>query len=186
MLPSEAGSSKPPVIGADSFEPTSDYGHPYNILVAQIDGVIGEWRGMVTEEPWSSIPGDHLVDALPEILPKMFRLAGSGALTIDGDLSEIISEAHGYFRRRDGVPLGAVAEEWNYVKRACWKVLTNAGVEESTLSSALQRLDALVDDAIGLTLRGYYAPELNALRGKGLERRDNVDERRTNKGNRRE
>ena len=185
MLPSETGSSLPPAIGGGSFEPTSDYGYPYNILVAQIDGVIGEWRGMVTQEPWASIPGDHLVDALPEILPKMFRLAGSGAVKIDGHLSEIISEAHGYFRRNDGVPLGAVAEEWNYVKRACWKVLNNAGVDESTLSSAVQRLDVLVDAAIGLTLRGYYAPELDALRGKGLERRDNVEERRTNKGNRR-
>jgi hypothetical protein len=184
MLPSDTG-SVPPGVGSGSFEPPSDYGYPYNILVAQIDGVIGEWRVMVTQEPWASIPGDHLVDALPEILPKMFRLAGSGSVKIDGQLSEIISEAHGYFRRSDGVPLGAVAEEWNYVKRACWKVLSNAGVDESTLSSAVQRLDILVDDAIGLTLRGYYAPELNALRGKGLERRDNIDERRTNKGNRR-
>jgi hypothetical protein len=50
----------------------------------------------------------------------------------------------------------------------------------------VQRLDVLVDDAIGLSLRGYYAPELNELKGKGLERRDGIDERRTNKGNRRE
>jgi hypothetical protein len=116
----------------------------------------------------------------------MFRLAGTGAVRIDGNLSEVISEAHGFFRRNDGVPLGAVAEEWNYVKRACWKVLSAAGVDESTLSSAVHRLDILVDDAIGLTLRGYYAPELDELRGKGLERRDGIEERRTNKGNRRE
>jgi len=186
MLPSETDStSLPPSIGGSSFEPPADDNYPYNILVAQIDGVICEWRGMVNQEPWAAIPGDHLVDALPEILPKMFRLAGSGAVTIDGHLSETISEAHGFFRRNDGVPLGAVAEEWNYVKRACWKVLSNAGVDDSTLSSAVQRLDVLVDDAIGLTLRGYYAPELNALRGKGLERRDNVEERRTNRSNRR-
>jgi hypothetical protein len=185
MLPSETGNGAPPSIGGGTFEPPSDYMYPYNILVAQIDGVIGEWRGMVTQEPWATIPAHRLVDALPEILPRMFRLAGAGAVRIDGALSEVISEAHGYFRRHDGVPLGAVAEEWNYVKRACWKVLTTAGVDDSTLSTAVKRLDTLVDDAIGLTLRGYYAPELDELRGKGLERREGVDERRMNKANRR-
>jgi hypothetical protein len=159
--------------------------YPYNILLERIDGVIGEWRTLAKREPWSAIPGDRLVDAFPEILPKMFRLAGMGAVKIDGDLSEVIAEAHGYFRRTDGVPLAALAEEWNFVKRACWKILNGAGVDPTTLASALQRLDALVDDAIGLSLRGYYAPELNELKGKGLERRDNIQERRVNLPNRR-
>lgn len=159
--------------------------YPYNILLERIDGVIGEWRTLAKKAPWSAIPGERLIDAFPEILPKMFRLAGMGAVKIDGDLSEVISEAHGYFRRTDGVPLAALAEEWNFVKRACWKVLSGAGVEESTLAAALQRIDVLVDDAIGLSLRGYYAPELNELKGRGLERRDNIAERRINLPNRR-
>jgi hypothetical protein len=46
-------------------------------------------------------------------------------------------------------------------------------------------LDLLIDDAIGFTLRGYYAEELQALRGKGLERRGEVEERRLNAPERR-
>lgn len=183
MLPSDSGAQPQPVTGV-GFSAFGEL-YPYDILLGEIDSVIGEWRSLVTSEPWAAIPGHRLVDSLPDILPKMFRLAGSGAVKIDGDLSEIISEAHGYFRRADGLPLAAVAEEWNYVKRACWKVLSGAGVDNITLSMALQRLDTLVDDAIGLSLRGYYAPELNQLRGKGLERRDGIEERRTSEANRR-
>jgi len=175
----------PDIGGISLADLTSDHLYPYNILLERIDGVIGEWRTLVKREPWSKIPGDRLIDAFPEILPKMFRLAGMGAVTIDGELCEVISDAHGYFRRTDGVPLSALAEEWNFVKRACWKVLSTAGVDAITLASALQRIDSLVDDAIGLSLRGYYAPELNELKGKGLERRDGVNERRNNTPNRR-
>jgi hypothetical protein len=41
----------------------------------------------------------------------------------------------------------------------------------------MERLDVLVDDAVGYTLRGYYRPELDSLRGRGLERRESSDRR---------
>ena len=86
MLPSDTERTLPRSMSGGAFDPPSDYVYPYNILVSQIDGLITEWRGMLNQEPWSSIPGHRLVDALPEILPKMFRLAGTGAVRIDGNL----------------------------------------------------------------------------------------------------
>lgn len=159
---------------------------PYDILLARIDEVLAEWRSLALMQAWAAIPPSRLMDAFPEILPKIFRLAAEGRTRIDPDLSEMIGEAHGYFRRGDSIPLAAVAEEWNFVKRACWKVLQRASVDEMTASTAMQRLDLLCDDAIGFSLRGFYAPELNALRGRGLERREGEDERRSNIPNRRE
>jgi hypothetical protein len=63
--------------------------------------------------------------------------------------------------------------------------MRRSGVEETSSVAALHRLDCLIDDAIGFSLRGYYAPELDSLRGRGLERRGEPGDRRRGDGDRR-
>ena len=159
---------------------------PYELLHAHIDEVIREWRQLVAQEPWAPDSPARLVNALPEMLPKIFRLGRRGADRVDDDLSDFIASNHGFLRREDRVPLTGIAEEWNHLKRACWKVLRDRTNDPDLAAAAIQRLDALIDDAIGFSLRGYYAPELDELRGRGLERRSTVRERRGNAGDRRD
>jgi hypothetical protein len=151
---------------------------PYDALLGGVDQVIGEWRTLVVREPWAKIPASRLVDSFPEILPKMLRLARSGATHIDDGLRELIANAHGHFRRVDGVPLTSVTEEWTYLQRACRRVLDAQGIDHGEADRAMERLDVLADDAVGYTLRGYYQPELDSLRGRGLERREVANRRR--------
>jgi hypothetical protein len=150
----------------------------YETLLGGVDKVIGEWRALVVREPWATLPTSRLVDAFPEILPQLLRLARSGATHIDDPLREVIANAHGHFRRVDGVPLTSVTEEWAFVKRACRTVLDAHGVNHGEMERAMERLDILIDDAVGYTLRGYYRPELDSLRGRGLERRETPNRRR--------
>jgi hypothetical protein len=150
----------------------------YEALLGGVDQVIGEWRKLVLREPWAKIPASRLVNSFPEILPKMLRLARSGATHIDDDLRQVIAEAHGHFRRVDGIPLTSVTEEWVFLKRACRSVLDEHGINDGEADRAMERLDVLIDDAVGYTLRGYYRPELDSLRGRGLERRERSDRRR--------
>ncbi|HUF26645.1 MAG TPA: hypothetical protein VMM18_06660 [Gemmatimonadaceae bacterium] len=127
------------------------------------------------------------MNALPKMLPKIFRLGRRGADRIDDDLSEFIAIHHGFLRREDRIPLTAVAEEWAHLKRACWKVLRQHSGDEAPSAKAIECLDALIDDAIGFSLRGYYAPELDELRGRGLERRTaEAGDRRSGSSDRRE
>jgi hypothetical protein len=113
---------------------------PYDILLARIDDVIAEWRTLVQREPWARIPPMRLVDSFPEILPKLFRDARDGAQHVSKELSELIAEAHGSFRRQDAIPLGAVAEEWIQVKHACRNVLERHGVSETDSRLHVQRM----------------------------------------------
>lgn len=165
--------------------PADDDVSPFDVLRGHIDAVLAEWRTLVRDEPWASIPSHRLINSVPEMLPRLFKLADAGTPQLDEELSEFIAREHGYFRRDDGVPLSALADEWNHLKRACWKVLIEKAVPEPRGAAALQRLDALFDDAIGFSLRGYYSPELDALRGRGLERRTGDVERRGDGGDRR-
>lgn len=158
--------------------PASAAGSPYEVLLGGIDQVIAEWRRLVVDEPWARIPASRLVDSFPEILPQLLRLARSGATHVDDSLRALIADAHGHFRRIDGVPLPSVTEEWAFLKRACRRVLDARGVDNGHADRAMERLDILVDDAVGYTLRGYYRPELDSLRGRGLERRETPERRR--------
>jgi len=150
----------------------SEQRQPFELLEERTSDVIGEWRSMLEREPWARLPAERVIDHLPVILRQLLRHAARGARQIDSNAQQIISKAHGYFRRQDAVPLAAVAEEFDLLKRACWKVLVSSGLSPNAISSALGRLDTLIDDATGYTLRGYYAPELDELRGRGLERRE--------------
>ena len=159
---------------------------PYEILLGSLDELLAEWRELVRLEPWSQLPGARLLDSFPEILPRLFRLAQSGATHVDEELKARITDEHGFVRRADALPLLAVAEEWSHIKRACHTVLTGRDVGEEAIAEAMRRFEVLVDDAVGYTLRGYSRPELDALRGRGLERRDSgVADRRRGDGDRR-
>ncbi|HEU4563534.1 MAG TPA: hypothetical protein VFS05_02755 [Gemmatimonadaceae bacterium] len=178
-------SSGPP-LRSDDRAPQLDEMSPYEVLLGAIDEVIAEWRAQVRLEPWSRIPDSRLVNSFPEILPRIIRLAQGGATHIDDDLKSRITDEHGFLRRGDDIPLLAVAEEWSHLKRACWAVLERRHLDLESIQTAMTRMDTLVDDAMGYTLRGYYRPELDMLRGRGLERRDSgVDDRRRGSGDRR-
>jgi hypothetical protein len=157
--------------------PSNPAASPYEVLLAAIDDVINEWRVLVAKEPWAHLSTSQLVNSFPEILPRLVRLSRAGVTHVDDSLRELIADAHGHFRRADGVPLASVTEEWGHLKRACRGVLDAHGINAEESDRAMERLDILVDDAVGYTLRGYYRPELDSLRGRGLERREVSDRR---------
>jgi hypothetical protein len=158
---------------------------PYEILLGEIDQVLSEWRLLIRPEPWAALPPSRLIDSMPEILPKLVRLASGGAVEVDEELKERIAREHGFARREDEVPIEGVTEEWHALKRACRRVLARHGIVQGLADDVMIRLELLIDDAVGYTLRGYYREELDTLKGRGLERRDRGGDRRRGSGNRR-
>lgn len=158
----------------------------YDILLAELDQVLTEWRSIVEPELGGRIAPARLLDSLPEILPRLLTLARSGAAEINDELKQRIAMDHGFARREDVVPVEQLAEEWEALKQACQRVLTRNGFVGPLAEEATRRIDVLIDDAIGYTLRGYYQRELDTLRGRGLERRGQREEDRRKGGDRRD
>lgn len=168
MLPPE-----PPRLGESPAPPAPGPLTLYDTLHGHIDEVISEWKSLLAlaASPAGRLPPARLVDALPVVLPKIFQLADQGAPYIGHELSDEIADKHGFWRRDDGVPIETLAEEWALLKRASRTVLARYWPDMARVDAALGRLDLLIDDAVGFSLRGYYQPELDELRGRGLERR---------------
>jgi hypothetical protein len=158
----------------------------YDVLLAELDQVLREWRSIVEPELGSHVSPARLLDSLPEILPRLLQLARAGAREIDDRLRQRIAADHGFARREDVVPVEQLSEEWEGVKQACQRVLARHGFVGPLADEATRRIDALIDDAIGYTLRGYYQRELDTLRGRGLERRDTREDDRRQGGDRRD
>jgi len=158
---------------------------PYDVLLGELDHVLAEWRALIRPELRSTLSPARLMDALPVIVPRLLVLARSGATIVDEELKERIAREHGITRRTDAVPVTMIAEEWGALKRACTVVLARHGFVGPLADDTMRRIEVLVDDAIGYTLRGYYAQELDTLRGRGLERRDSAQSDRRHGGDRR-
>lgn len=158
----------------------------YDVLLGELDQILTEWRALMEPGLGSRLTPARLMDSLPEILPGLLALARSSAVEIDDDLKQRISAGHGLTRRKDVVPVESLAGEWEALKHACVRVLTRHGFVGPLAEEASQRIDVLIDDAIGYTLRGYYQQELDTLRGRGLERRDTPTEDRRQGGDRRD
>jgi hypothetical protein len=158
----------------------------YDVLLAEIDQVLTEWRSLVEPGLGTRVSPARLMDSLPEIIPRLVALARSGAPEIDDELKQRIAMDHGVARREDVVPVPQLTEEWEALKQSCNRVLARNGFVGPLADEASQRMEVLIDDAIGYTLRGYYQPELDSLRGRGLERRDTRAEDRRHGGDRRD
>jgi hypothetical protein len=158
---------------------------PYDVLLGELDHVLAEWRSLLQPEVRGALSPARLMDALPVIVPRLVVLARSGATIVDEELKECIAHDHGLTRRADAVPVTMIAEEWGALKHACAVVLARHGFVGALADDAMRRIEVLVDDAIGYTLRGYYAQELDTLRGRGLERRDSPQGDRRHGGDRR-
>ena len=74
---------------------------------------------------------------------------------------------------------GFTAAAWTSPAEGRWLTVENDNLQQACLDAGSAGLDQLCWQ-LAYTLRGYYRPELDVLRGRGLERRDSglADRRR--------
>lgn len=142
-------------------------------LKSHVSEVLVEWETLVREQPWFSLPADHRIDSLPDVI---VGLVGASLCTpVDAEAHrENIAAAtvHGAHRREQGIPEHLILTEYHLLRQAIWRYLIGkVGASERT-ADAMMRIDSAVTLATNASMWGYFRPEIEAA-GKwegGIER----------------
>lgn len=136
--------------------------------------IMAAWEELVREEPWYSLPPEHRVNDLPEVLE---GLAGA-ALCDPGDRaahrrSVDAACAHGMSRRALGIPDHLMFTEYHLLRRAVWYHVTRRFGSSDATTKAIMRIDSAISVATNASMWGYNRAEIEAL-GKWEEGIDRI------------
>ncbi len=133
-------------------------------LKKHVAEVIVEWERLVREEPWYSLPSEHRIDGLPEVVLRLLQASLCDPHSHEVHRQQALAAAkHGADRREDNIPEQTILTEYHLLRRAIWRYLTRTfGSSEST-TRAILRIDIGISVATNASMWGYYKPEIEAL-----------------------
>lgn len=126
--------------------------------------VLEEWERLVRGQPWYSLPAEHRVNNLPNVL----RALAHAALCAPGDAAarrRKVEEAasHGNHRRMQGIPESLILTEYHLLRLAIWNYLVRAHGASELTAGAIMRIDGAITLATNASMWGYHRPEIEGL-----------------------
>jgi hypothetical protein len=133
-------------------------------LKAHVSDVLVEWEALVREEPWYSLPPDHRIDSLPDVIIGLVNasLCSPG----DRELHRSKVEAactHGMHRREQMIPDHMMLTEYHLLRRAIWNYLVRKHGASHEVVDSIMRLDTAISVATNASMWGYHREEIEAL-----------------------
>lgn len=142
-------------------------------LKAHTAELMTTWERLVREEPWYSLPAEHRVNSLPEVVVGLVEASLCRPHEWDACRQKILAAAaHGQNRREQGIPEWMMFTEYHLLRRAIWTHLVDRWGPSDRIVDAIMRIDTAITSATNASMWGYYRTEVEAL-GKweeGMER----------------
>jgi hypothetical protein len=136
--------------------------------------VLAEWERLVREEPWYSLPAEHRIDSLPEVVVGLVEASLCRPQDWDACRQKILAAAaHGQNRRERGIPEWMMFTEYHLLRRAIWTYLVSRWGASDKIVDAIMRIDTAITGATNASMWGYYRVEVEAL-GKWEEGMDRL------------
>jgi hypothetical protein len=126
--------------------------------------VLGEWEELVREQPWFSLPLEHRINSLPEVLAALAdaALCNPGSLPAHRQALEAAA-LHGENRRQQGIPEHLILTEYHLLRQAIWYWLSARLGASDVTRAAIMRIDPAISMATNASMWGYYRVEVEGM-----------------------
>lgn len=132
-------------------------------LKQHVPSVMAVWEKLVREEPWYSLPRDHRVDGLPEVVVGLVEASLCSPADYESHRQKIeAAAAHGMSRREQGVPEHLILTEYHLLRWAIWRYLHATFGATDRVAEAIMRIDTAITLATNASMWGYFRPEVEA------------------------
>jgi hypothetical protein len=135
--------------------------------------VLVRWEGLMRQQPWYSLPADHRIDNLPEVIVGLAEAALCRPADREAHRQKVSAACtHGEHRRRQGIPDHLILTEYHLLRQALWYYLVDTYGSSDRTVQAIMLLDTALTLATNASMWGYHRAEIEAL-GKweeGIER----------------
>lgn len=142
-------------------------------LKSHVSEILLEWEQRVKEEPWYSLPADHRINSLPDVIVALVEasLCNPGDVAAHRKNVDAAAE-HGGHRRVQQIPEHLLFTEYHLLRQAIWYYLVRKFGSRRETADAIMSIDMAISVATNASMWGYHREEIEAL-GKweeGIER----------------
>src|SRR5690606_8387727 len=133
-------------------------------MKGHVSQILVEWEQLVREEPWFSLPPEHRIDSLPDVIISLVGASVCEPLDREAHRRNIEAACqHGSNRRKQGIPEHLIFTEYHLLRHAIWRFLTANFRPSERITQAMLRIDSAIALATNASMWGYYRDEIQAL-----------------------
>ena len=138
-----------------------------------VSEVLVEWEQRVREEPWYSLPAEHRIDNLPDVIIGLVEASLCNPADVESHRRKVVEAAeHGTHRREQDIPEHLIFTEYHLLRQALWYYLERKFGSSDRVTQAIMCIDTAITLATNASMWGYHRQEIEAM-GKweeGIER----------------
>lgn len=143
-------------------------------IKSNVSEVLLEWEHLVREQPWFSLPPDHRIDSLPDVIVGLVEASLCTPQDEDAHRKKILAAAeHGTHRREQGIPEHLILTEYHLLRQAIWNYLTAKFGSSNRTTEAIMRIDTAISLATNASMWGYHRQEIEGM-GKWKEAMERI------------
>ena len=142
-------------------------------IKSHVSAVLVEWETLVREQLWFSLPAEHRIDGLPDVVVGLVEASLCNPSDEQSHRQKIeAAAAHGQHRREQSIPEHLILTEYHLLRQALWHYLLGKFGSSNRATDAILRIDTAITLATNASMWGYHREEIEAM-GKweeGVER----------------